>query len=428
MKVLIAGGGIGGLAAALSLHQAGIDCHVFERSRSIRELGVGINTLPHAIKELAELGLLQALDAAGVRTYELIYQNRHGQEIWRDLRGTHAGLEYPQFSIHRGHLQGVLYEAALKRLGPNRVHTGHELVDFTQDAAGVQATFARRDEAEGEAVIVSGDVLIAADGIHSMVRAHYYPDEGPPAWNGIMLWRGAVPWKPFLTGKSMVIAGGMAAKLVLYPIARVPGDKDKVLMNWAVGAKTGDATTPMPRREDWSREGQLSELLPFVEDQFHLDVLDPLALIKATKPFYEYPMCDRDPVAAWAFDRVVLMGDAAHPMYPVGSNGASQAILDGRCIAAHLAAGSDTRAALKAYEAERLPVCSKIVETNRSGGPERVIDLIDQRAPDGFADINDVATPNELKSIVSGYAQMAGFDKDRVNKQPAHPGAQPPSR
>lgn len=412
MKVLIAGGGIGGLSCALSLHRAGIECQVFERSGEIRELGVGINTLPHAIKELSELGLLDQLDEVAIATYELIYQNHLGQEIWRDLRGLHAGLDFPQFSIHRGHLQGVLYEAVVDRLGKNAVQTGHQLVGFEQDDNGVTASFKSGDKIHQ----VTGDCLIAADGIHSVVRQQFYPDQGPPTWNGIMLWRGAVEWSPFLTGKSMVIAGGMDAKFVLYPISTKTDDPEKVLMNWAVAAKVGDNNTEPPRREDWSREGQLDELLPLVENAFSLDVLDPLALIRATKPFYEYPMCDRDPVENWTFGRVTLMGDAAHPMYPVGSNGASQAVLDGRCLADQLAKTTDVNAALKAYEAERLPVCSQIVHTNRAGGPERVIDLVNSRAPEGFDDLADVATQQELESIVYGYAQMAGFDYTKINR------------
>ena len=414
MKVLIAGGGIGGLALALSLHQKGIACEVFERSSEIRELGVGINTLPHAIKELSDLGLLEALDAVAIRTYELIYQNRLGQEIWRDLRGLHAGMDYPQFSIHRGKLQGVLHVAAQERVGAGNIHPAHELTGFNQDDEGVTATFSLRD-GSGKTRQVRGDVLIAADGIHSVVRSAFYPEEGPPAWNGIMLWRGATEWPPFLTGESMVISGGMDAKLVLYPISRETEDKDKVLMNWAVAAKVGDANSKPPRREDWSREGKLEELLPFVEDKFSLDVLDPLALIKATGTFYEYPMCDRDPVPQWSFGRATLMGDAAHPMYPVGSNGASQAILDARCLADKLAENADVTAALKAYEDERLETTAEIVRTNRQGGPERVIDLVNSRAPDGFETLHDVATHEELEGVVKGYSQLAGFSSEAVN-------------
>ena len=415
MKALIIGGGIGGLATALCLHDKGVEVEVFERSREIRELGVGINTLPHAIKELADLGLLEALDAAAIRTHELIYTNRLGQEIWREPRGLDAGYDVPQFSIHRGRLQGVLHQAVRERIGDENLHTGHDCVDITQDDDRATAHFVTRSDGEGT-LERSGDIVIAADGIHSATRARFYPDEGPPAWNGIMLWRGATEWPPFLTGRDMVIAGGMDAKLVLYPISNDTEDPDKVLMNWAVGAKLGDGSGPPPRREDWSREGRLDEVLPFVENVFKLDVLDAVALIRATPEFFEYPMCDRDPIPQWTFGRVTLLGDSAHPMYPVGSNGASQAILDARCLTDMLLAHDDPRAALKAYEAERVPVTTEIVETNRKGGPERVIDVVTQRAPDGFDKLEDVASQEELAAIVGGYSQLAGFTQEDVNR------------
>jgi 5-methylphenazine-1-carboxylate 1-monooxygenase len=414
LKAIIIGGGIGGLATALMLHDRGIKAQVYERSSEIREMGVGINTLPHAIRELAQIGLLDALDAVALRTYELTYQNRFGQTVWHELRGLDAGLDVPQFSIHRGRLQGVLRDAVVDRLGADAIRTGHACTGVEQDGDNATAVFEVR--ATGETLRVSADVVVAADGIHSVVRQQFYPDQGAPKWNGIMLWRGATLWEPFQTGKSMVIAGGMAAKLVLYPIANDARDDGKVLMNWAVAAKTGDANSPMPRREDWNREGKLEELLPFVENTFHLDVLDPVALIKATGTFYEYPMCDRDPIAQWTFGRVTLLGDAAHPMYPVGSNGASQAILDARCLADKLADEASVEAALKTYEAERAPMTASIVNQNRSGGPERVIDLVEERAPDGFASLDAVASPDELEAVVRGYQKMAGFSKEAVNR------------
>ncbi len=415
MKALIIGGGIGGLAAALCLHDKGIEVEVFERSREIRELGVGINTLPHAIKELAALGLLDALDRVGIRTHELIYTNCFGQQIWREPRGLDAGFDVPQFSIHRGRLQGVLYEAVRDRIGDGHIHVGHDCVDVSQDAAKATAHFSVGGEAQN-LIDHDGDLIVAADGIHSVIRGKFYDHEGPPRWNGIMLWRGATEWQPFLTGRSMVIAGGMAAKLVLYPISNETEDPDKVLMNWAVGAKLGDGASPPPRREDWSREGALDEVLPFVDDVFSFDLLDPAALIRATETFYEYPMCDRDPIPVWSFGRITLMGDAAHPMYPVGSNGASQAVLDARCLADRLTDTQGVEAALKAYEAERQPVTAEIVHTNRQGGPERVIDVVTERAPDGFDKLGDVASPQELEAIVKGYSQLAGFTQEDVNR------------
>jgi len=414
LKVVIVGGGIGGLAAALMLHDRGISAEVHERSAEIRELGVGINTLPHAIRELANIGLLNALDDVAIRTHELIYQNRQGQTIWRELRGMDAGLDMPQFSIHRGRLQGVLRDAVIERLGRDAITTGHACTGVTQENGSATAIF---QTTEKQDLQVEGDAVVACDGIHSVVRKQFYPDQGEPKWNGIMLWRGACLWEPFLTGRSMVIAGGMEAKLVLYPIANDARPDGKVLMNWAVAAKLGDGSTPMPRREDWNREGVMSELLPFVEDTFTLDVLDPLALIRETGTFYEYPMCDRDPVDQWTFDRATLLGDAAHPMYPVGSNGASQAILDARCLADRLAeSNGDAPAALLAYETERLPATSEIVRQNRGGGPERVIDLVNSRAPDGFDRLDNVAGQEELEAVVRGYQKTAGFDKASVNR------------
>jgi 2-polyprenyl-6-methoxyphenol hydroxylase-like FAD-dependent oxidoreductase len=415
MKVLVIGGGIGGFATALSLHAVGIECEVFEQSRGIRELGVGINMLPHAVKELADLGLLEALDRVAIRTSELIYTNRFGQELWREPRGLDAGYDYPQFSIHRGKLQGVLYEATRARIGADHIHTAHQLHDVAQDARGVTATFTRRDGAE-ETVTAQGDVLIAADGIHSTVRRLFYSDEGPPTWNGIMIWRGAVAYPPFLTGRSMLIAGGMQAKLVLYPISNQTRMPSTNLLNWAVTAKLGDGSAPPPRREDWNRLGQLDELLPHVEGVFHLHAIDPVAAIRATEAVYEYPMCDRHPLPHWSFGRVTLLGDAAHPMYPVGSNGASQAILDARCVAPLLAETRDVVTALTAYEDARLSVTAKIVQDNRSGGPERVIDVVEERAPNGFAHLDEVASHAELDAIVKGYSKMAGFDPTQVNR------------
>lgn len=403
MHAIIVGGGIGGLAAALALHARGMSVEVFERAAEIRELGVGINILPHAIGELAALGLLDALDAVAIRTHELIYANRFGQTVWRELRGMDAGHAVPQFSIHRGRLQGALLGAVQARIGAAHVHCGHELAGFEQDAQGVTASFRLRD---GGMATRRADVLIAADGIHSLARARFYPEEGRPRWNGIMLWRGALPWAPFLTGHSMIIAGGMDAKLVLYPIAREPDGR--VLLNWAVMARVAESGGTPPRREDWSRPGRLDELMPRVEAAFRLDVLDVAAVIRATPEFYEYPVCDRDPVARWSFGRVTLLGDAAHPMYPVGSNGASQAILDASALARHLATAAPD-AALAAYEAERAPATAEIVRTNRLGGPERVIDLVSTRAPNGFATLSDVASQEELAAIVGGYATMAGF-------------------
>jgi 2-polyprenyl-6-methoxyphenol hydroxylase-like FAD-dependent oxidoreductase len=414
MHVLIVGGGIGGLAAALSLHAAGIPCTVFEQVGKPGELGVGINTLPHAIKELAALGLMPALDRAGIRTRELIYANRFGQVVWREPRGTDAGLDTPQFSIHRGKLHTVLLEAVHDRLGANAIRTGCRLVAFAEHSDRVEARFELRDT--GEAITANGDVLIGADGIRSVTRAAFFPNEGAPVWNGTMLWRGAADWPVYGDGRTMVIAGGMHAKFVFYPIHFDPASPERRLTNWAVMARTGDSSDAPPRREDWNRPGDWNEIELFMRDRFRLDFVDPLALIQASGTFYEYPLCDRDPLPRWSFGRVTLLGDAAHPMYPVGSNGASQAILDARSLARHLGSGAAVPEALAAYDAERRPMTAEIVLNNRAGGPERVIDVLEERAPDGFTDVDAVAAYAEREAIVRGYASMAGFAREQVNR------------
>jgi 2-polyprenyl-6-methoxyphenol hydroxylase-like FAD-dependent oxidoreductase len=405
MHVLIAGGGVGGLALALMLHQRGVSCTVLEAAVEVKPLGVGINTLPHAIRELAALDLLPALDGIGIRTRELRYLNRFGQEIWQEPRGVWAGHEVPQFSIHRGHLHQVLWQAAEARLPNGALLRNARLLNFTQNAHGVTVYLA-----DGRSL--SGDVLIGADGIHSIIRAALHPDDGGIRWNGIQMWRGAVEWPAFEGGDTMIVAGDMKEKLVLYPIGAGASAATR-LTNWVVCAQIGDASKPPPRREDWSRPGQLEEVLAHVA-RFRIPFLDVAALVRATPEFWEYPMCDRDPLPFWTQGRVTLMGDAAHPMYPVGSNGASQAVLDARCLA-DLLASHAPEAALAAYAAERLPKTAEIVRANRKGGPERVVDEVSARAPDGFARLEDVISRQELVAIAGGYAQMAGF---AAGKQP----------
>ncbi|MFI0848885.1 flavin-dependent oxidoreductase [Mesorhizobium sp. IMUNJ 23232] len=410
MKVLIAGAGIGGLTTALFLHKAGHDVEVFERADAVRELGVGINMLPHAVKELADLGLMPDLDTEGIRTRELFYTNRFGQIVWQELRGVDAGYDVPQISIHRGKLLGLIHRAAVSRLGSGAIRTGYRVEGFEQTENSVSVDLAGRDGSRGKA---SGDLLIGADGMHSVVRSMLYPDEGPPIWNGTMLWRGATPWPKWRDGRTMAIAGGNFAKFVYYPIEADPDQPDMRLTNWALMARTGDAGASPLRTGDWSRPGVLDEVLPFVRDRFHLDFVDPAAIIQGTDGFYEYPNCDREPLPRWSFGRVTLLGDAAHPMYPVGSNGASQAILDAKSLVMHLGAGNSIEAALSAYDAERRPATSAIVLSNRRGGPEAVIDMIEARAPDGFDDIDAIASYAERESVVRGYASLAGFAKTK---------------
>ena len=413
MTVLIAGAGSGismaspnvKLTAALMLHQRGIKCQVVEQAATVREVGVGINTLPHSIAELAALGLLPRLDEVGLRTRELRYLTRSGQEVWREQRGMHAGHEHPQFSIHRGRLQKVLFDAVIERMGPQAVLTGLRLSGFVQDEGGVTAHFTDSNDGCSSRTL-RGEVLICADGIHSVGRRQFFPDEGPPSWPGVVMWRGAVDWPVWEDGETMVIAGGLAGKLVLYPIA--PAKDGMQLMNWVVNVRVADPAVSTPPPESWSKTAPLARVLPYAK-RFNVPGMDLDALVRGSGAIFEYPMADRDPLPRWTHGRVTLLGDAAHPMYPVGSNGSAQAILDARCLADLMVSSEHPREALHRYEQERLPKTAEVVRTNRLGGPERVIDKVEKLAPAGFDAIDHVLSHAEREAIVHGYAKMAGF-------------------
>ena len=411
---MVIGGGIGGLTAALRLHAAGIAVRVYESVPEIRALGVGINLLPHAVRELTALGLLDALIAAGVQTGELRYFSKFGQPIWQEPRGLAAGYRWPQISIHRGALQMLLLDAVRARLGAEQIRTGHHLAAFMQRGDGtVEARFV--DRRSGVPVATeTADLLIGADGIHSTVRRALYPDEGPPKWNGAILWRAITPSAPFLTGRSMFMAGHARQKFVAYPITATPDNHGRVLINWI--AERRFDTTALANREDWNRRGDLADFLPaFAGWQF--DWLDIPDLIRRAEVIYEYPMVDRDPLDCWSVGRVTLLGDAAHPMYPVGSNGASQAILDARALADALINTADIAAALRDYEAERRPATARIILSNRQQGPERVMQIVEERAPQGFTDLDAVISRMELETIAAEYKQIAGFDREALHHQ-----------
>ncbi|MFL6145006.1 MAG: flavin-dependent oxidoreductase [Labedaea sp.] len=413
MEIIIAGAGIGGLITALRLHHEGVGCSIYEQSDQIRELGVGINLLPHAVKQLAAVGLLDRLDETGIRTRETHYAHRLGQPILSAPCGTAAGFTVPQFSIHRGRLQAVLLHAVRERLGPGAVRTGHRLTGFDQDADSVHAQFA---DPHGSTVAeVHGDVLIGADGIHSAVRAQLFPREGPPHWSGLTMWRGAADWPAFGTGRTMVVAGGASARFVVYPIAdgSTPGTK---LTNWLICRRTGRAGDPAPNRQDWSQRVAPAELTRHVE-LFHLPQVDHAGLVAASEEPLIFPMCDREPLPVWSHGRVTLLGDAAHPMYPMGANGAGQTALDAVSLAGNLARHADPVEALRAYQSDRLPAANEVVLRNRQGGPERVIDIVERRAPDGFTNLNDIVDPAELQAVVSGYAHAAGAAQEQVNQR-----------
>ena len=411
MKIIIAGAGIGGLTAAMCLHRAGHDVQVYEAVSEMRPLGVGINIQAGAVRILCSLGLEPALAATAIETRELRYANRHGQTIWADPRGRHAGLPWPQFSIHRGELQMILVHAAREMLGADRIRMGRRIARFAQHHGKVSAQFVDRDGMPVENV--EADILIGADGIHSAVRAHYYPDEGPPKWQGILMWRGVTVGKPFLGGNTMVQAGHHNQKFVCYPISRAHADRGEALINWICDLHMGDGA--LPSREDWNKPGRLEDFLPRFAD-WNFGWLDVPEVIRTAHTILEFPMVDRDPLPRWSHGRVTLLGDAAHPMYPIGSNGASQAILDGEAITQELSLGDDPEKALRRYEERRLPPTARIVESNRRKGIDVMLDIVEQRAPQGFTDLESVLPADELEKIVGDYKKLVTQDRETLLK------------
>ncbi len=413
MKVIIAGGGIGGLTAALYLHKHGVSCQVFEKVPEILQLGVGITMLPHAISAMNELGLMERLDALGVRTDRMIFRTRGGQDVWSAPRGLAAGYDVPQITAHRADIHQVLLDAVAERLpeGTLTLDAAFDAVEDTGD--GVRVTLRRGD---GSTFAVAGDMLIGADGIHSAVRRQLNPDEGAPRWSGLMLWRGSVDWPKVLDGHTIINSGGIDRKFIFYPIG--PGNTpDTQLMNWACVVRQAEPGTPAPGREDWNREAQAEVLHPILKD-FNVPETDIRAMVDATPVFWDFPMCDRDPLETWTHGRVTLLGDAAHPMYPFGANGSAQAILDARTLGRLCGAGGDPSEFLQGYEAERLGPVNEVVAGNRTGGPERVIDEVEARIADlpgqRFDDLDSILPFKERDAIVNGYSKLAGFSTDQV--------------
>jgi 5-methylphenazine-1-carboxylate 1-monooxygenase len=398
--ILIIGGGIGGLTLALELHRAGLACRVLEAAPAIRPLGVGINLLPHATKVLAEHGLEPQLARLAVETAEACFFNRYGQLIYREPLGRRAGYGWPQFSIHRADLQGVLLDAVTARLGARSVQLGARCVRVEQSPGGVVAVLENGDR-------IPGGAAIGCDGIHSVVRRQLYPDEGEPRYSGVNMWRGVTRWMPCLSGASMVRAGWLATgKMVIYPIRNNIDAEGRQLVNWVF-----EIESPNYQRWDWNRPARVEEFIAAIED-WHFDWLDVPALVRACDLVLEYPMVDKDPLPAWTFGRTTLLGDAAHPMYPRGSNGAGQAILDARSLAQCLVREGDVRSGLKAYEAERLGPTSSVVLENRQNPPDAILRLVYERTRDRpFEDIDAVVSPGELSALSERYKRIAGFEQ-----------------
>jgi 2-polyprenyl-6-methoxyphenol hydroxylase-like FAD-dependent oxidoreductase len=396
--IAIVGGGIGGLALALALHARGLACRVYEGAPEVREIGVGITLLPHAVREIAALGLQARIESLGIENLESVFFNRWGQFIYREPRGRHAGYPLPEIGLHRGKLHGALFEAARERLGAQALHLDHRCTGVQQDADGVTIAF------EGRAPVRAG-IVVACDGVNSAVRAQFYPGEAL-AFTGINTWRGVSLHRPILSGRSYVRIGSIdTGKMVIYPIVDNADGQGNQLVNWVA-----EIRQDVRERNDWNKPGRLADFIG-IFSQWRYDWLDVPALIESAQQVFEYPMVDKDPVPRWTFGRVTLLGDAAHPMYPRGSNGSAQALIDARVLADELAAAADPLAALAAYEAERLAPTAKVVQTNRTVPPDFIIMKADElsggRPFEGS--IDELVSPDELRRISEAYKQVAGF-------------------
>jgi len=412
--VLILGAGIGGLTLALSLHQAGVRCRVHEAVSVLKPLGVGINLLPHAVRELTELGLLEALGAVAVRTAEAVFYTRHGQLVFSEPAGLAAGYDWPQFSIHRGDLQSILLGAVKERLGPESVVCGQRCVAVEQDADMVTASFTGPDGRSLPAVRAA--LAVGCDGIHSALRRQLYPAEGPPRYSGVNMWRGITRWQPILSGASMIRAGWLSVgKMVIYPIRDAIDADGNQLINWVAEI---ESTTPAQR--DWTRAGRLEDFLPAFED-WHFDWLDVPALIRAADSVLEYPMVDQDPLPRWTHGRLTLLGDAAHPMVPRGSNGAGQAIIDARSLAGAVKRLGVTGQALTDYDAQRVRATTDVVLTNRRNPPDAILrEVFERTGGQRFERLDDVVPLASLQAISDDYKRIAGFDPEQLKARASY--------
>jgi 2-polyprenyl-6-methoxyphenol hydroxylase-like FAD-dependent oxidoreductase len=413
MDIVIIGGGIAGLAFALALHQRGLTCRVYEAAPEVKELGVGITLLPHGMRELTALGLEERLREVAIENQESVFFNRHGQYIYQEPRGRYAGYPFPELGIHRGKLHRILYEVACERLGTEHIITDRQCTHLAQDNQRVTAHF--KETSTGRQLdAVTGDIGVACDGVNSTVRRQFYPAE-QVAFAGINTWRGITRRKPILGGRTYMRVGSIeTAKMVIYPIIDNVDGEGNQLINWMA-----EARQPNVSMNDWNRPGDLNDFFHLYRD-WRFDWLDVPQMIRDADTILEYPMVDKDPVERWTFGRITFMGDAAHPMYPRGSNGSAQAVIDARTLADLLSAHDDPVEALDAYQQARLAPTAKVVRTNRELPPDFINIKVDElTGGQPFRHIDDVISQEELRKISEDYKRIAGFSLDAFKADPA---------
>jgi 2-polyprenyl-6-methoxyphenol hydroxylase-like FAD-dependent oxidoreductase len=420
-KVIIAGGGIGGLAAALTLHQIGVPCVVYEAAREMRPLGVGINVQPNAVRELYDLGFTAAdLDRVGLPAREWALVGLNGNDIYAEPRGEGAGYHWPQYAVHRGQFHMLLHDAVVARLGRDAVPLGCRVTGYRNTAGGVTATIERAD---GTTTEDHGALLIGADGIHSAIRAQMHPDQPPIHWGGAVMWRGTAWGKPTRSGASFIGLGTHRHRVVIYPISHPDPNTGLSMINWI-------AEVTLDNSEGWKQQGWFrqvpTEAFAHHFDGWVWDWLDVPAMIRTSTSAFENPMIDRDPVDTWRQGRVLLIGDAAHAMYPTGSNGGTQAIIDARELGAAMVEHGATEAALEAFDTKLCGPISQLILRNRGAGPFGLLNLVDERCGGTFDDIDAVIPPAERAAFMAGYKQAAGFAIEKLNA--AAPTIQPGAR
>ena len=412
--VLIAGGGIGGLSLALTLHQIGVPCRVFEAVPALQPLGVGINLQPNAVRELHELGIgNDVLDRIGIQAREWALVGRNGNEVYAEPRGLRAGYRWPQYSVHRGELQMLLYRTALERLGPDAIQLGQRVAGYRNGEHGVTALIESRGGQRSE---VEGRLLVAADGLHSAVRAQMHPQQPPIQWGGAIMWRGTTPGVPVRSGASFVGVGSLRHRVVLYPISPPDPATGLATINWIAEITVDNAEGWT--QGDWNRRVELKDFAHHFEG-WDFGWLDVPSMLRGAKEVFEYPMIDRDPVPTWVDGHVALLGDAAHVMYPVGSNGASQAIVDARVLGASMLSHGVTPAALRAYDERLCADISALVLRNRGAGPFGLLGLVDERCGGVFDDIEQVIPAAEREAYMARYKAAAGFAIETLNAAPS---------